>query len=438
MIRPPNRQPQRRPRRAPDTDRELPDKRRSKRTPPVGDTRPDSDRPRPSKRPKTDDIWQETPDKRRSKRTPPPIQRPERKPKPAPPPKPEPPEPAEGTFIADVAEGLERIALSEMRRRFEERIERLDEGERPGEIRFTYVGNPYQLLKLQTVQAVYRVQHFAVPRPKALLGHQHFTALLKQIAAVRDLSPEGAYTSLHINAAGSETSVMKRLRDELAAAARLQPADDEGDLLIRLRHPPGDDESWEALIRLSPRPLATRAWRVCNREGALNATIANAMAFLTQPKPDDVYLNLLCGTGTLLIERLALESAKSAIGYDEDESALDCARRNVEAAGLSDKIQLRRGDARDLPLAAKSVDTICADLPFGHLVGSHEGNLELYPAVLREAARVLKPAGRCVIISHEVRLMESLLEDSPHWTTGQIIRVEQGGLNPRIFVLVRK
>lgn len=432
MTRPPNRQPGRRPRRAPDQEREQPGRRRSKRTPPVNDPRPD--RPRPKRRSRTEAEQQETPDKRRSKRTPPPVERPERKPAP----KPEPPEPPEGTFIADVAEGLERIAFSEMRRKFDERIERLDKGERPGEIRFSYVGNPYQLLKLQTAQSVYFVQHFAVPRPKALLGHQHFTALLKQIAAIRDLSPEGAYTTLHINAAGSESSVMKRLRDELAAATKLQPADEEGDLLVRLRHPPGDEESWEALIRLTPRPLATRAWRVCNREGALNATIANAMAFLTQPKPDDVFLNLLCGTATLLIERLALDDAKSAVGYDEDESALDCARRNVEAAGLSDKIRLNRGDARDLPIAAKSVDTICADLPFGHLVGSHEGNVELYPAVLREAARVLKPGGRCVIISHEVRLMESLLDDSPHWAIEQVIRVAQGGLNPRIFVLVRK
>lgn len=365
----------------------------------------------------------------------PPAPRPAKSPTPKSAPAPEIPE---AVFVADVAEGLERIAASELRRRFDDRFERLDKGERTGEMRFTYVGNPYQLTTLQTVQAVYAVQHFAVPRPKALLGHQHFTALLNQIRAIRDLSPPEAYRTLHINAAGSESSVMKRLRDELAKAAGLEPAPDEGDLLIRLRHPPGEDGAWEALLRLSPRPLATRAWRVCNREGALNATIASAMAFLTQPKPDDVFLNLLCGTATLLIERLAQEDAQSAVGYDEDESALDCARRNVEAAGLADKIKLNRGDARDLPVAAKSVDAICADLPFGHLVGSHEGNVELYPAVLREAARVLKPGGRCVIISHEVRLMESLLDDSPHWATEQVIRVAQGGLNPRIFVLVRK
>lgn len=365
-----------------------------------------------------------------------PAQKPPRRPlaRPKLPPTPETPE---HLCEADVAEGLERIAFSELRRRFGENVERLDRGEaRPGALRFSYAGNLYHLLGLRMAQAVYLVRRFDVPRPKALLGHQHFTALLAMIAAVRDLSPAEAYQTLTLNAAGSDSSVMRRLKDELAAATSLKPAD-EGDLLIRLRHPPGDPSAWEALVRLSPRPLATRSWRVCSREGALNAAIAGAMVFLTQPKPDDVFLNLLCGSGTLLIERLALENAASAAGYDLDETALACARRNIEAAGLADRVSLNLGDARALPLPDKSVDAICADLPFGHLVGSHEGNLELYPELLREAARLLKPGGRAVFISHEVRLMENLLADSPRWKIEQIIKVAQGGLNPRIFVLVR-
>jgi len=339
---------------------------------------------------------------------------------------------------ADIAEGLEKIARRELRTLFGERVEWIEAHEKPGVLRFTYVGNLYQLLKLQMVQAVYLVRHYPIPRPKAFLGDQHFKALLAQIAAVRDLSPKDAYQTLYISAAGSESSVMRRLLDELAAKTDLQPASDEGDLLIRLRHPPGDEGSWEALIRISPRPLATRSWRVCNREGALNATVAHAMAFLTQPRPDDVFLNIACGSGTLLIERLAQETAQSATGYDLDEAALACARRNVEAAGLADKIHLRLGDIRSLPLVDKSVDAICGDLPFGHLVGSHESNVELYPDILREAARVAKVGARCVLISHEVRLLESLLDESSVWDIEQNIRVALGGLYPRIYVLKRR
>lgn len=339
------------------------------------------------------------------------------------------------TCEADVPEGLERIARSELRCRFEARLEAVKLA--PGTLRFAYAGNLYQLLALRTVHAVYLSRRYPIPRPRALLGDQHWRALLAQIAVVRELSPAGAYRTFHLSAAGPESSVMRRLREALAAATGLEPDDEAGDLLVRLRHPPDDDQIWEVLVRLSPRPLSTRAWRVCNREGALNAAIAHAMIFLTRPAPDEVFLNPVCGSGTLLVERLAAAPAAQVIGYDHDETALDCARRNLEAAGLAGQVSLRLGDCRSLPLEAGSVDAIAADLPFGHLVGSHEHNLELYPALLMEAARVIKPGGRCVLISHEVRLMETLLTASPHWSVEQVIRVAQGGLYPRIFALVR-
>jgi tRNA (guanine6-N2)-methyltransferase len=84
------------------------------------------------------------------------------------------------------------------------------------------------------------------------------------------------------------------------------------------------------------------------------------------------------------------------------------------------------------------VDVITADLPFGQLVGSHDDNLMLYPGLLKEAARLLKQGGRMVLVSHEVRLLDTLLEDSEHWKIEQNLRVTVGGLHPRIWVLSRK
>jgi 23S rRNA G2445 N2-methylase RlmL len=342
-------------------------------------------------------------------------------------------------FEAEVAEGLEPIAREEI-------VECLDEhgklrppapGQRPGAIRFDFTGRDLRgILALRTVHSVYLVQRFPIPRPKALLGDQHFRALLEMIELARRLWPAGTHKTLALDAAGSESSVMRRIRDELAAKTGLEAKQDEADLLIRLRHPP-NDEAWEALVRMSPRPLATRTWRVCNREGALNATVAHAMVLLTEPKPDDVVLNLMCGSGTLLIERLSAGPVSQAIGYDHDETALDCARQNVEASGHGEFINLRQGDVRELPMADTSVDALLADLPFGHLSGSHEGNVEMYPAILREAGRVAKPGAKFVLITHEVRLMESLLAESDTWTAQQVIRVALGGLYPRIFVLQR-
>jgi len=324
-----------------------------------------------------------------------------------------------------------------MKTLFDDRLERSNVPAKAGALRFEYIGNPYQLLKLRTVQAIYFVQQYNVPRPKGLLGDEHFKKLLKQIDAVRDLSPKDAFKTLHISAAGSDSSVMTRLKEELATKTGLSIADEEGDLLIRVRKTK-DGDGWETLVRISPRPQATRAWRVCNREGALNAPVAYAMNVLTNPTEEDVYLNMGCGSGTLLIERMALGEAKSIVGYDEDTVALECAGKNIEAAGYSEIVKRRQGNITDLPLSAKSVDVITADLPFGQLVGSHDDNMSLYPAVLKEAARLLKQGGRMVLVSHEVRLLDSLLEESPNWKIEQNLRISVGGMHPRIWVLSRK
>jgi tRNA (guanine6-N2)-methyltransferase len=300
-----------------------------------------------------------------------------------------------------------------------------------------YTGELRDLLGLRSAQSVYLVRGFPVPRPKALLGDEHFRAILALIERVRRLHPPGAFATLFISAAGSDSAVLTRLKAEIASATGLSVGAEDGDLMLRLRRA-GDDAGWELLLRLSPRPLATRAWRVCNREGALNGAVAHAMARLTAPGPDDRFLNIGCGSGSLLIERLLLGPARRAIGCDNDPDALKCAQANVAAAGLAARCELQPWDATQLPLHDASVNAICGDLPFGHLVGSHRENLSLYPALLAEAARVARAGAHCVLISHEVRLMEQLLEGRADWGMHSVLRINLGGLHPRIYVLERR
>jgi 23S rRNA G2445 N2-methylase RlmL len=192
--------------------------------------------------------------------------------------------------------------------------------------------------------------------------------------------------------------------------------------------------------RISPRPLAARAWRVCNRPGALNAAVASVMAGLTRPASGDVYLNLACGSGTLLVERALLGPAGRLIGCELESEALACAGRNVAAAGLTN-IELMDWDVTRLPLADGSVDALTVDLPFGQLVGSHATNAELYPRLLAEAARVARPGARLVAISQQVRLLERSV-DVRLWATEQALRptlsTSGGPIKPGIYVLVRR
>ncbi len=348
---------------------------------------------------------------------------------------------SQSSYELEVIPGLEAIAVSELRRVAGGNVE-LERGYREGLLPFVADCKPAALLKLRTVLAVYARRRFAIPRPKALLGQQHMDALLGMIQAVRRRYPADTWTTLRVSAAGQDSSVLRRLRDELALRTGLEDVDDEGDLLLRLRRPLDGSDGWEVLLRLSPRPLATRTWRVCNYAGALNASVAHAMALLTQPGADDAVLNLCCGSGTLLIERLAAAPARIAIGCDVDADALLCAAENAAAAGAR-ALRIESWDAGALPVPDAWVDALLADLPFGQLVGSHENNLELYPQVLREATRVAIGGAVFVAITHEIRLWERLVADAAaDWSLDAVLPIKLpfggGYLRPRIFVLRRR
>jgi tRNA (guanine6-N2)-methyltransferase len=340
--------------------------------------------------------------------------------------------------VAETPAGLEDIARAELilvgRGRLNWSTTPLP---RPGELEFTWRGSPKPLAGLKTIHAVYSILTHPVPRPKGLLGHEHFQHLLAQIETARTAWPPGAFHTLYLSAAGSDSSVMERLKNEIATQAGLEVASIEGDLLLRIR-PAQKGQGWQTLVRLSPRPLATRSWRVCNYEGALNATVAHAMCLLTNPTPGDVFINLACGSGSLLLERLDCAPSQLLVGLDTDLAAVDCALRNLAASKKTGNIQLLLADASQVPLRRGCATALVADLPFGHLVGSHATNLDLYPALLSEAARLAAPGAFFALISHEVRLLETLLERSPDWHTRQVRRVALGGLNPRIFLLERR
>lgn len=339
---------------------------------------------------------------------------------------------------AEVVTGLKDYAVAELRAVYGNRAFPLN-SDRAEELPFQFDAHLESLLALRLSLAVYLVRHYPIPRPQALLGHQHLTELQRQINTVRSLHPAGTFRTFKISAAGSSSSVFQRIKEAIQTASGLHPTDDEADLVLRVRPAVLHAGGWEVLTRLTPRPLSARAWRVCDMLGALNAVIAAAMVEMTQPHPADRVLNPLCGSGTLLIERL-LHSAAAAIGgCDTNPAALRCAESNVRAAGLANTAELFAMDATHLQMPDASVDVVLADLPWGQLVGAHDDNRQLYPSVLRETARVATPGARAVFITHEIRLIEQVLNDcQDRWLVRNVQRVFQGGLHPRIYQLERR
>lgn len=330
----------------------------------------------------------------------------------------------------EVLPGLETFARAELAEYLDSEMLHIVPGALVGNF-----ADPDPLLDLRTITAAYLLETFAVPRPRALLGNQYLTAIVDMIAEVRDRWTARSFQSLRLSAAGEQSSTMQRLRDELAERTGLPPADD-ADLLVRVR--PDRQGNWQVLVRLAPRPLATRAWRVANYPGALNACVAYAMHQLAGVQRADRVLNLCCGSATLMIERLELGPTKTMIGCDTNPEALAAAQQNLIAAGYQTTARLEAWDATNVPLPPACVDLICADLPFGQLIGTHQINTDLYPRLLSEAARVAAPRARAVFFTHEVRLLEQTVAHQPgNWEVEQVQLVRVSGMAPRMVLLRR-
>src|SRR5690606_30571158 len=177
---------------------------------------------------------------------------------------------------------------------------------------------------------------------------------------------------------------------------------------------------------------SARPWRVCNLPGGANATVAAAMADLAGPRGS--YLNLMCGSGTLLVERMLAGGGGPFVGVDVSAAAVACAGRNLAAAGLSGA-RLVVGDVADEAFAVYGAfDVVAADAPWGDAVGDHAANENLYRALLEAARRHLAPGGRFALLSHEVRLVERLLDEGG-WRVVVRRRVEHGGHRPLLLVM---
>ena len=100
------------------------------------------------------------------------------------------------------------------------------------------------------------------------------------------------------------------------------------------------------------------------------------------------------GTGHGIMSLAQAVGARGRVcGIDLSQGMLDITRSRVAQAGFSDRVDLRLGDAVGLPFGASSVDAVLMSFA-----------LELFdtpeiPTVLRECWRVLRPAGRIVVVA---------------------------------------
>ena len=301
-----------------------------------------------------------------------------------------------------------------------------------------YAGPWEPLLSLRTIVAPFLNLRFPVPRPGSLTSGEYLPQITQAARLVTRLNSEPVRT-FRFDAAGSSSAGYRKLAARLAESTGLRQETAAADLVLRFRQPPDSGPGWEVLIRLCTRPLSRRPWRVRDFPGAANACVAAAMTRLADARPSDRFANLMCGSGTLLIERLAAGRVRAAVGVDLDVRALDACAANLRAAGLAGRARLVRADiAGDSWTSSGPFDVIMADPPWGTLIGSHDTNEALHLALLEHARAVAAPGARLAVLTHEIRIMERCLRRASRlWTEQQAVRVLQKGHHPRIYLLTR-
>ena len=182
-----------------------------------------------------------------------------------------------------------------------------------------------------------------------------------------------------------------------------------------------------------------RPYRVALMARALNPALARAMAMASRARDGDLCCDPCCGSGTILAERAMLGPC-SLLGVDLDARALDAASRSLAGWVAQGRVavDLRRGDARALPLEAGAATAVATNLPFGHRMGQAADNATLYPALLREAVRVLRFRSRLVVLTSDRRhLREGLRACGGALRLRSEVRVWLGGLEPILGVYDR-
>lgn len=194
--------------------------------------------------------------------------------------------------------------------------------------------------------------------------------------------------------------------------------------LVRLL--PGDDP----ILRLDrgrlERVLARRAAQVRDRAlGDAVPTPASVDARIVDLMAGEALGNLLdIGTGTGRMLRLLGAGADTAVGIDISREMLVLARSNLHDAGL-DHLSVRQGNMYQLRFGDASFDTVTID----QVLYQAEQPVE----VLREAARVLRPGGRLLLVEFltgEVTDAGASPGAAPLTSTGLAKWCEEAGLDP--------
>ncbi|MCF3639352.1 metalloregulator ArsR/SmtB family transcription factor [Rhizobium sp. TRM95111] len=232
-------------------------------------------------------------------------------------------------------------------------------------------------------------------------------------AALIDRYQEGAWAYFRLRQDDGPVAVVRRLLETT----------DAGDAVLQR-----DGERLAALKRLRSEKAQAyfsrnaAEWDALRQLHVSEAKVESALKDLVGPAPVDAFLDLGTGTGRIL--QLFDGLYRRGVGVDASRDMLAVARANLDRAGIT-RAAIRHGDIFNLPLERDEFDIVTVHQVL-HFLQEPE-------AAIAEAARMLRPGGRLVIIDLAPHGLEYLRDDHAHVRLGfshEIMRdwLEKAGL----------
>lgn len=341
-----------------------------------------------------------------------------------------------------VTAGLENIARQEITARFGKTEQFKILMRKPQRIIFQYAGNPKDLLSLRTAEQLFLViKHI----PKMTRSRSSLTAIKNSLARhnFRDTLTSCRQAGINIRKRISFRVICRMSGFRNFQKRDLQQVVERG-LIERgwyLAHSSSGLDVWVEVhgqdgyisIKLSKVTMAQRSDKQARGPQSIKPTLAYGMVCLSQPHPNDIVLDPMCGSGTILLERAYAGRYRYLIGGDISEEALDATQRNF--GRQHQPRQFFHWDAQDIPIQPNSVNKIICSLPIGE---SKEGNsrlANLYRKCLLQYENVLKGNGKMVLLSLQPALLNGILKQQESLKTRQRVGVDVGGNQGRIFVI---
>jgi SAM-dependent methyltransferase len=140
------------------------------------------------------------------------------------------------------------------------------------------------------------------------------------------------------------------------------------------------------------------------RPGELPRTTCRLLAELSEPRPDDVFLDPFCGYGGIALERALAAPYRFVFASDLEAAKVAAVKESLSAKGFERRRKTFFPKARDAldatAFEAGFVTAIATDPPWGLYEGGVRGEEaeELLRRFMAEASRLLAPGGRLVLL----------------------------------------